>query len=275
MENKREDIKIKIVLDLRPFSEAMQKTLSEIGTALTEHLFLAAKVLGETIKKWDEDRREWFRLLSENGWIVTSDMSIWVDEHENLECNTFQEKLLQLFSQLFDSESFRFLDQRLEAWLKNPVLRKREHILRDCVEVYKMTSDKKNYYTLIVPTLLSQIDGIRHDCLEKLADQDLELKGILEKLEVQGDVREQSKLNQIIKKYIEQSHWNKFGEGMHAKLINDTLYERLLYKQKPDAFSRHKILHGENVNYAKKEYVLKLFLTIDFLNDFLEDIAKG
>jgi hypothetical protein len=51
-------------------------------------------------------------------------------------------------------------------------------------------------------------------------------------------------------------------EELFEHKIKSTIYEGLYNKQKPEAFNPHKIRHVENADYARKEYLTRLFLAV-------------
>ena len=63
------------------------------------------------------------------------------------------------------------------------------------------------------------------------------------------------------------------SDDRFSDAINDVFLDVLLQDTKPRQdyktsmhFSRNKILHGENFNYGKKDYVIRCFMILDFLH---------
>ena len=162
-----------------------------------------------------------------------------------------------MFIEYFENNNWQVLDMLLKEWEKNPFLRKRLHILKSCVDILRSADRKTNVANAILPTLITQIDGLLGDYLED--------KGI--------------------------SHGNRYGDsgsrigkrtGMRSidseqigdhidNTSRDILLDVLLQpydrsnRSRTHGFNRHKIIKGENTRYGRKGYLIRAFILIDFL----------
>ena len=70
---------------------------------------------------------------------------------------------------------------------------------------------------------------------------------------------------------------NEFLDAMNDIFL-DVLFQHTRYGEDYSSihFSRHKILHGENKRYGRKEYVIRCFMILDFLSEliFIDDVLE-
>ena len=61
---------------------------------------------------------------------------------------------------------------------------------------------------------------------------------------------------------------NKFCDMINEYFI-EVLYQETYYGQEctNTNFSRHKILHGENTDYGRDDYMIRCFMLLDFLSE--------
>ena len=160
----------------------------------------------------------------------------------------------KLFQELVLGDEGETLDELLDDW-KGKFNQARLRIIKDCFEVIKSELKNKkgttNVANVVVPTLIVQIDGVILDFLKannlstgKYAQRKSDFKG------------------------------NKSGAlpPNYDSLVNDVLLE-ILFQQaetgkplkNPFQFNRHKIIHGENKAYGRKDYLVRLILILDYL----------
>lgn len=223
-------------------------------------------------KLWLENKNAWFEFLGSHGWLLTDEMPISAGLQQNSRGSDIEDKLERAFSKLLDSQKFVFLDKLATTWETNSHAARRYSIIHTCLHLYKRSNSEINYYQAIIPTLLTQIEGLRSDCLIVASKKNASLEQLLKDLATSGNARRQGELQSRVHKFIELSELNRHGNRMYSLFINDILYERLYFGQKASAFNRHKILHGENLTYGTKANAMKLFLAIDFLVNLLDEI---
>lgn len=146
------------------------------------------------------------------------------------------------------------LNKMLREWKQNSLLKSRIHILKDAIWAHN-----QGKYTLSVPVLLPQLEGIMVEGLE--------LKGKVRYKEIKDSFEDKLKTPEadfiftikssgyrIIEQYISENF--EWGQATSSKL------------------SRHAILHGHQTNYNRKKTSLKLILLIDYVQKVLSNNLK-
>lgn len=175
-----------------------------------------------------------------------------------------QDKVVnELFVKFFEAENWRNLDVMLNAWKNKPLLKKRYKILADCVEVVKLANRKGiNVVNVVLPTLITQTDGVLTDYLHS--------KGIQWDCDY-DDWHEKGKTKIGRKTQFRKlrPHVLTTRQDELAKTIFLDIFFQTSQKGKPLStpfnFHRHKIIHGGNVKYGRKGYMIRIFLFLDFL----------
>lgn len=54
----------------------------------------------------------------------------------------------------------------VDKWSNNPLFKRRIKIIKDCVNIMKVSGNDINYSNLVVPTLIAQIDGIQNEFMK-------------------------------------------------------------------------------------------------------------
>lgn len=164
----------------------------------------------------------------------------------------------------FSKNQWKNLEEMVSSWESKPLLKRRMKILQNCVFILKTSpGEKTNPTTVILPTLISQIDGLLSDYLSS--------KGISWQRSyddfIQGGV-----VRQIGRKSQFQTNRSKTMTTRLDDLADDIFLNILFQRSQkgqpletPFNFNRHKIIHGENTNYGRKDYLIRAFLIIDFL----------
>lgn len=233
------------------------------------------RVLSRAIAEFGKRTHTSFAYLKQHGWIISGEIPITHIDLSGIDIEQQQRILLDYFDTLFSEKNYELLSLMLRRWRANPFMSKRMHILSDCIDLYKASSNKKSYYTVIIPTILTQIDGLLWDYLQLLSPHEPVLDQLFRELSSAHRTRKakiQSELQKEARKKIKTSGLNTYADDMYSNLINDILFESLYHGEKPQSFNRHKILHGENLTYDKKEYAMKLFLIVDFICDLVDDL---
>ena len=172
-----------------------------------------------------------------------------------------------VFNDYFLDNNCENLNRFADNWSSNPIFDGRMKIIRDCVEIIKNPPKNVNFSNVVVPVLISQIDGIQMEFMNQ--------KGLkVDKKKVVCDLdgnRKKDKHGQNIKydTYIRDlTSGDEFLDAM-----NDVFLEVLFQHTMPGEgykasikFSRHKILHGENFRYGRKDYVMRCFMILDFFH---------
>lgn len=158
-------------------------------------------------------------------------------------------KLIATIIQGFHEDNFSFLNEMVSGWWDVSILERRRHIIEDALEAHK-----QGKYTLSVPVLLAQIEGLIHDICISPSGTTLS-KSIREKLK-----------GLMPYSYLEPV------SGLAFKAVFDQMYETKLTPA--DDMNRHLILHGYDVDYNSALHSLRAFLFIDTLYGIYQDMNK-
>ena len=164
-----------------------------------------------------------------------------------------EHKLNQLIVQHFSANKWESLVEMINEWEKNKLFQDRIKIIKDCFSVLSISSDKINVANLIIPTLLTQIDGIlRRIVFDKTLKEWLPYDFLKKQLRLLPE-------NDI---FLNETEINK---TIICELVfQDTEFKKDL--KTPDELSRHKILHGESFGFGTMENVIRCFCILDFFS---------
>ncbi|WP_440950796.1 hypothetical protein [Methanosphaerula subterraneus] len=183
-----------------------------------------------------------------------------------------RKKMNQLFIQYISENDYQNLKIMMAAWKENSLFAPRMAIIKSALAVLRATPRSYNPSNVVVPTLITQIDGIIYDFVidrgispvkgqfydsnNKRSNPENILKNLILIQDVGGDV--------------EQAISKLLGYGIEADtfLLLDVLFQKSLRGQslnRPTSFSRHKILHGEFTRYGRMENTVRAFMILDYL----------
>lgn len=217
-------------------------------------------------KHYDIPMKQALNCLNKYSWFISPNMSydMIFDVLEICEDDVAHKKsrINNLFVDYFLDDDCRELTNLIKIWEGNSLFKRRNKIFRDCVNVIKNANPIFNYSNLVVPVLITQIDGIQRDFMEKN-----NLKIEYGKVKFLDDT-----------KYLDgQVKWDEYFRNLTngdeiLDAMNDIFLNVLFQKTMPGEdyktsihFSRHKILHGENFRYGRKDYTIRCFMILDFL----------
>ena len=172
-----------------------------------------------------------------------------------------------VFYDYFLENDCKNLDLFVDNWSSNPIFEGRMKIIRDCVEIIKNHPKNVNFSNLVVPVLISQIDGIQ---MEFMNQRGLKVDKKKVVCDLEGN-REKDEHGQNIKygQYIRELTSN--DEFLDA--MNDVFLDVLFQHTEPGEdhktsikFSRHKIMHGEHFTYGRKYNAIRCFMILDFFH---------
>lgn len=229
------------------------------------------------------------RSLLRSGWLVSPYLL------NNINDNFFVNHPISLFSnsqsinsimcQIFYDDKLFHLSKMVKTWEMNPLFSKRMNLFNDSVELYKFCLNKESklaVYNFLIPFLISQIDGIKNDYLYERGYKfkngklqhnnkrikDWELLNIL--------IKDEKKENDTYYFFVMVSEI-LFGSTYPKDIFTiDTKKESTRYvfdSELENIFTklnRHKIMHGEDIEYGSKENLLKVYLILDFMNNTLK-----
>lgn len=249
-------------IDIDDFSSQISYLLSNIDLDLFKDRFYNLERLEPNLNQ----------VLNKYQWFVTSEMPMpFISELMNLsKMDKPRSKINKLFFDYFTYNNFENLKELVEKWESGGKFRPgRLKIIKDCSSSIINSKNGKIPSTLIVPTLIAQIDGIQREILLK---NNFKRSRTLFKDEDTG------------KKMDQNGAWKHRYEpdDVFSSIINDIILDVLFANAMPGepiktpiTFSRHKIMHGEHLNYGTKPNTIRTFLILDFLHDLrFKEVVK-
>lgn len=246
-------------LDLDSLSSQISSLLSNIDvTSIYEGYDRLADLKDiETNLNQILNRYQWFVLPEMPMSFVYYLMDLSKEENPRKQMN-------QLFWEYYSYNEFENLRNLVERWQFSQKFRPgRIKIINDCLYIMLNSKNGKIPSNVIVPTLIAQIDGIQRELLIK------------NNFQISKNWFKNRDTGKTMNK---KDAWDSIysPDDIFSSTVNDIILDVLFAKaypgepvKTPITFSRHKILHGEHLNYGTKFNVIRSFLIIDFLHDLL------
>ena len=278
-----------------------QQIIADAVSPVIDQLHSAAKTITELLRPQIEI---WERWSEEHQWLLDSYARYWENFYEEYDIAESQAvEVLQrykwfitpsipisivfqvitldkdegrqdkainnLFINYFAENNWKNLYLMVTSWNNNPLFEKRRKILSDCVDSIKLCDTKKiNIVNIVLPTLITQIDGVVSDYLiaKGIAwdrDYDDWIDGKT------GKVKKVGRKSQLQKNMpdVMTTPLDELARGIFLNI----LFQRS-QKGKPLAtpfnFNRHKIIHGEITRYGRKDYLVRAFMILDMFAHF-------
>jgi len=239
---------------LADFFDSIDRTIQNILNSEGFKLFKEVLIgVGKIILDYaNKTAKEADIILINMGWWIFPD---WTPADIFNVVSLYKEgKKKQIEMQIMTFFDNKKLNKILKEWKQNPLLKSRIHILKDAIWAHN-----KGKYTLSVPVLLPQLEGIMVEGLElkgKVRYKELResFKDKLKASEVDFIYTIKSSGYRIIEQYISEKF--EWGEPINLKV------------------SRHAILHGHHTNYNRKKTSLKLILLIDYVQKVMSNNFK-
>jgi len=165
----------------------------------------------------------------------------------------------KLFVDYFCLNNFENLENLVEEWDNISIFKPRIKIFNDCISILKNSKRKTNPSNLLLPTLIAQIDGIQTEFME------------LNGLSFDPKSRKWKDKDGNI---VYHKQWFKAQTSNQEMLdLSNHIFLNILFQkaqrgeplETPFTFSRHKIMHGEYVNYGRIDNTIRAFMILDFL----------
>lgn len=161
------------------------------------------------------------------------------------------------FVQYFEENSWGVLGDIVSTWEMNPYFRKRMPIFHDALEAHI-----QGKYTLTVPVLLSQVEGVASSILNRPASDTTSLM----KTSIENNVSD-TWLRAVTKDILIGFVTSPAGYGgVKTDYFTPEKFPEWLETKgqlASNTLNRHAILHGIQIDYASKENSLRAFLLLD------------
>jgi hypothetical protein len=246
----------------------------------------------DLLHKWAEENKKTFEVfgnlaisfkrndfLLDNGWIICPYLtgkniekvlrSNGIFKKNNSEINA-------IYEDFFCGNDYSELEQMINGWRSNKYFKKRINIFTDCLFLLKnFRRNRKNVEInpsrLIMPDLISQIDGIT---TEFAKDKGLKIDK-MEWKDPTGNkahkfdcIWEEPCYDNADVSTITMLESYLFSKAYPYGQINPTRNKEQPKKVKLRPFfqfSRHKIMHGEDLRFGTIDNVLRTYILLDFL----------
>ena len=277
------DTQRRIIESLKPVIEQYQSTAKIITESLRPQI--------DTWQRWAEQNKAIFnsfsgywaefqrrynvaepkavKVLQKYKWFITPSFPIsFIFEVMKLDKTKgrHDKAVNSLFIEYYEAEDWQNLEIMVRGWKENPLLKNRHKILMDCVQAIKVASKVGiNEANVVLPTLITQIDGILTDYLNSKGPQwDAAYDDLVDART--GKVRKVGRKTQF--KNTQPRVMTIPLDDLANDIFLNILFQRS-QKGKPLAtpfnFNRHKIIHGESVRYGRKDYLIRAFMVLDLL----------
>lgn len=205
------------------------------------------KEIGERLKEYAEKTPEYFLLIAQNGWFIDLESELNLAAKVAYEIQTGELEKANVLLVNYYGENLEQIFERL-------IIRhfKRKQILSQILNSYRTEN-----YSLLIPTVLTQVDGICFDFTKK-----------------KFFIKEKNN------KYLPQvtSELEKSAENFLnlylSPLQNQTpiMVREQDIKEFPCTLNRHEILHGISTDYGTKINSLKVISLLKYVSDLLTDL---
>ena len=251
--------KEQIILPIRNSLESLSRQIIDSQKRLIEDF-------AERLKEYEIAEGKAACVLKKYKWLVSPSLPItFVYELNRLGMEPVRKEaaINRLFVDYFSSNNWHNLETMVIKW-KGLIKKERFIILNDCVQILKLTIDKKiNQANVVLPTLIAQIDGIFTDYLIT--------KGVKWDVEYDDFIRDGK-----VMKAGRKSRFRKHKQipipdqldDVACGILLDILFKSSRKSQLikiPLNFNRHRIMHGSSVKYGRKDYLVRAFLILDFM----------
>jgi len=227
-----------------------------------------SKLWSEFQKRYKVSEKKAVGILQKYKWFISPSMPInFIFKVVQLEQKKGrQDKAInKFFIDYFSRNDWQNLEAITKNWERKSLFKKRIKIIQDCIKTLKNADRKTNAVNVVLPTLITQIDGVLTDYLN--------LKGIHWDCDYDDWVdRNTGRVIKIGRKTQFKNVKPKVLTTQLDDLASDIFLNILFqHSQKgaqlktPFNFNRHKIIHGENVRYGRQGYLIRAFLILDFL----------
>lgn len=276
-----------------------QLQITESIKPIIEQYNTTARIIEESIKpqieiwqKWAEQNKSVFEnfknlaldqnkkeFLLQNGWIFSPYLSGKMIKDELNSDDILKKKnseINKIYENFFSKNNYSELESMINSWKQKSCFKDRINIFQDCLVILQTFRPKKHNRNInparaILPLLIAQVDGITS---EYAKSKGLTLNGT-QWVDSSGNT---------VKKF--DSIWEQpcgdSSEIFTIRMLEDYLFSQafpygqsnpIQKKENPQKvkyrpffqFSRHKIMHGEDLQFGTIDNAIRVFLLLDFL----------
>lgn len=174
-----------------------------------------------------------------------------------------ENEIYRLFWGYFSKNNYANLSIMIRSWSDNVYFTKRMKIFNTSLRFLRLSSELRgvNSSLLIIPTLLPQIENVKEEfCREYIYE-----------IKSGGKTKWKNSCGGEFdkKESAEYDHLSQLLEDDCGVKLFESLFESSIYEKEPLSsvtFNRNKILHGQQLNYGRKENLIRCFLLLDILD---------
>lgn len=223
-------------------------SIPKFDNPILEHLD-SFKEIGKCLKDYAEKTPEYLLLIAQNGWFIELDSELSLPSQIAYEIKRDStENANKLLMEYYSSN--------LERIIENLIMRhpNRKEILNQILESYK-----NGNHCVLIPCVLTQVDGICFDFTKKKffikEKNNKYLSQIASELEYS--------INSFLKLYL-------------SPLQNQTpiMVREEDVSKFPCHLNRHRILHGTSTDYGTEINSLKVISLLKYISDLLTDLDR-
>ena len=193
-------------------------------------------------EKLSEKQKELAQRMIRNGWYFSLELPL--DSHDLLDLNNYDfNRVLTEFYEQYQEEMF------------NKIIIQFPHRKKILAKAYQAHKNKD--YELSIPVMFAQADGI---------SEELFSKKLFSKNNSKLATEQQTEILFNENNFIDKSFYIQLAT---IGQLNEN-YNPLTYKE-CKKFNRHTVLHGKDINYAKKINSIKCLVMLNFLGEIKEN----
>ncbi|MBC7258480.1 MAG: hypothetical protein H5T65_04475 [Chloroflexi bacterium] len=243
----------------REFDARTRRTFADLAAVAIAFQQTIPLIISRNLLSWLESNRDAAEAFNAAGWPIAPSMPIALrDQVARLHRNGKTRYVSRTIIAYYHRSKYEKLTEAVESWEDHPLFASRMHILRDALAAHRQRK-----YTLSVPTLLPQIEGVLNDYVTA---------------------------NQLVARIgkIEEVYRAAVGDPDAYDLARWAIATTVLYQLQTSTYvftdfkrelkksacrrqvTRHTVLHGIAVRYDRPVHSLKAFLLLDALSALQE-----
>lgn len=233
------------VLQVLKVQEKMRSTIekaTEIFNNINQNTLINLSKFKMNYEKLSEKQKELAERMIRNGWYFSLELPL--NAHKLLELNYYDfNKVLTDFYEQYQEEMF------------NKIITQYPHRKKILVKTYQ--AHKRKDYELSIPVMFAQADGISEELFsKKLFSKNNKRLATEQQTEILFDEND----------FIDKSFYIQLATiGQLNENYNPSTYKEC------KKFNRHTVLHGKDINYAKKINSIKCLVMLNFLAEIKEN----
>lgn len=185
---------------------------------------------------------------------------------------SLREKMDNIFISHFSAHNWYCLDDMVEMWQRDDLFQGRIEIIKDCTQVIKVLNNQINVANVVIPTLLTQLEGVIVDYLTKCVKLPISEISTYNKKKVNFITHYETLTSKRFKFKaggFSATETIRKNNDLALKILINLVYQDFKYDKSlktPFSLNRHRILHGEYYNYGNIPDMIRIFLFFDFIH---------